>query len=48
MNERLKELVLRAGWENAYSNPAEGFEPVFESEEHNIACIKKFAESMGS
>ncbi len=44
MNERIKELILKAGWKNAYTNPKEGFEVVFEGEDHNLACIEKFAE----
>ena len=44
MNEQIKELILNAGWKNAYTNPKEGFELVFENEDHNLACIEKFAE----
>jgi hypothetical protein len=44
MNERIKELILKAGWQNAYTDPKEGFELVFENEEHNLECVKKFAE----
>jgi hypothetical protein len=44
MNERLKELILKAGWTNAYTDPKYGFEPVFEGEDHNLACIEKFTE----
>ena len=44
MNERIKELILKAGWKNAYTNPKEGFEVVFEGEDHNLACIEKFSE----
>jgi hypothetical protein len=44
MNERIKELILKAGWKNAYTNPKEGFEVVFVDEDHNLDCIEKFAE----
>jgi hypothetical protein len=43
MNEQLKQLILKAGWKNAYFNPEEGFEVVFEDEDHNLACIEQFA-----
>ncbi len=41
MNEQFKELILKAGWQNAYFDPKEGFELVFENEEHNLECVKK-------
>jgi len=44
MNERIRELMDQAGWINAYTNPKDGFEPVFEGEDRNLACIEKFAE----
>jgi hypothetical protein len=46
MNEKITELVLKAGWKNAYSDPKDGFEPVFVNEDHNLACIEKLAELM--
>jgi hypothetical protein len=44
MNERIMELIEKAGWTNAYTDPKYGFEPVFEGEDRNLACIEKFAE----
>lgn len=44
MNERIFELAEQAGWTNAYTDPKDGFEPVFEGEDRNLACIEKFAE----
>jgi hypothetical protein len=44
MNERIKELILEAGWENAYTNPNEGFELIFVDEDHTLKCVKKFSE----
>jgi hypothetical protein len=44
MNERIMKLIEKAGWRNAYTDPKDGFEPVFEGEERNLACIEKFAE----
>jgi len=44
MNERVKDLIIKAGWTNAYTDPKYGFEPVFEGEDRNLACIEKFAE----
>ena len=44
MNERIFELAQQAGWTNAYTDPKDGFEPVFEGEDRNLACIEKFAE----
>jgi len=44
MNEQIRELMDQAGWINAYTNPKDGFEPVFEGEDRNLACIEKFAE----
>lgn len=44
MNERIKELILMAGWKNSYNDPTAGFEPEFEGEDINLDCIEKFAE----
>jgi len=44
MNKRIMELIEQAGWTNAYTDPKYGFEPVFEGEDRNLACIEKFAE----
>jgi hypothetical protein len=44
MNPRIRQLAEQAGWTNAYTNPKDGFEPVFEGEDHNLDCIEKFAE----
>ena len=44
MNERIKELLLKAGFTNAYTNPEEGFELVFVDEEHTTESVAKFAE----
>jgi len=44
MNEQIRALIEQAGWTNAYTDPKDGFEPVFEGEDRNLACIEKFAE----
>ena len=44
MNERIKELLLQAGFTNAYTDPKEGFELVFVDEEHTTESVAKFAE----
>jgi len=44
MNERIKELLLKAGFTNAYSDPKEGFELMFVDEEHTTESVAKFAE----
>jgi hypothetical protein len=44
MNERIKELLLKAGFTNAYTDPKEGFELVFVDEEHTTESAAKFAE----
>lgn len=44
MNERIKELLMKAGFTNAYSDPKEGFELVFVDEEHTTESVAKFAE----
>lgn len=44
MNERIKELLLKAGFTNAYSDPKEGFELVFVDEDHTTESVAKFAE----
>ena len=44
MNQRIRELILKAGWQNAYTDPKDGFELVFENEDHTLTCVKKFAE----
>jgi len=44
MNEQIRALIEQAGWTNAYTDPKYGFEPVFEGEDRNLACIEKFAE----
>lgn len=44
MNERIKELLLQAGFENAYTDPQDGFEMVFVDEDHTTESVAKFAE----
>lgn len=44
MNERIRELLLQAGFTNAYTDPKEGFELVFVDEEHTTESVAKFAE----
>jgi hypothetical protein len=44
MNKQIRALIDQAGWTNAYTDPKYGFEPVFEGEDRNLACIEKFAE----
>lgn len=44
MNERIRELLLKAGFTNAYTDPKEGFELVFVDEEHTTKSVAKFAE----
>jgi hypothetical protein len=44
MNERIKQLLLQAGFTNAYTDPKEGFELVFVDEEHTTESVTKFAE----
>jgi len=44
MNKQIRALIEQAGWTNAYTDPKDGFEPVFEGEDRNLACIEKFAE----
>jgi hypothetical protein len=44
MNKQIRALIEQAGWQNAYTDPKYGFEPVFEGEDRNLACIEKFAE----
>jgi hypothetical protein len=44
MNERIRELLLKAGFTNAYTDPEEGFELVFVDEEHTTKSVAKFAE----
>lgn len=43
MNKRIQELLLEAGFTNAYRNLDEGFELVFVNEEHTTECVQKFA-----
>lgn len=44
MNERIRELMLEAGFTNAYADPREGFELVFVDEEHTLESVTKFAQ----
>ena len=44
MNELIKELLLKAGFTNAYTDPKEGFELVFVDEDHTLESVTKFAE----
>lgn len=44
MNERIRELLIKAGFTNAYTDPKEGFELVFVDEEHTTESVAKFAE----
>jgi hypothetical protein len=44
MNERIKELLLKAGFTNAYFDPKDGFELVFVDEDHTLESVTKFAE----
>ena len=44
MNERIKELLLKAGFTNAYTDPQDGFELVFVDEDHTTQSVEKFAE----
>lgn len=44
MNKRIQELLLRAGFTNAYNDPNEGFELVFVDEGHTTESAEKFAE----
>ncbi len=44
MNEQIRALIEQAGWTNAYTDPKDGFEPVFGCEDRNLACIEEFAE----
>jgi hypothetical protein len=41
MNEKAKELILKAGFKNAYFDPKDGFEVVFVDEEHTTESLDK-------
>ncbi len=41
MNEKSKELIVKAGFKNSYFDPKDGFEVVFVDEEHTTKSIEK-------
>lgn len=41
MNEKQKELIIKAGFKNAYFDPKDGFEVVFVDEEHTTKSLVK-------
>ena len=43
MSERIRALLLQAGFSNAYADPKDGFELVFVDENHTLESATKFA-----